>query len=579
MKGITGTITRVSGPTVVAKGMSGAKMFDRVIVGSLGLLGEAIRLEKDQATIQVYEDTTGLSIGEKVIDAEEPLMVELGPGLLSSVFDGIQRPLDIIYTGQGDFIMRGIVTPALQRNKRWAFKPAVKKMDEVGPGDIIGTIQETEKIEHRVLVPPSARGRVKDIGEGEFKVTEPVGLLDTGEELFLYQRWPVRTSRPFKSRLSPTLPFITGQRIFDMLFPIAAGGTAVVPGGFGTGKTVAEQTLAKYANTDIIIYTGCGERGNEMTEVLTEFPKLTDPTSGLPLMKRTILVVNTSNMPVAAREASIYTGITIAEYYRDMGYNVALMADSTSRWAEALREISSRLEEMPGEEGYPTYMATKLAQFYERGGRVLCLGKDVRQGSITIVSAISPPGGDFSEPVTQSSVRVAGAFWALDSTLAHRRHFPAINWKISYTLYTKHLDGWFSKNISEDWPSLRHQLMELLQKEEELQEIVQLVGIEAIPDAERIILETSRIIREEYMRQNAYSDTDAYCPLQKQYWMLKAFLKYLEFCEQSLKKGTPLEEILINPVRDELTRMKDMPAEGFEEKARKIIEKLGVSWT
>lgn len=579
MKGITGTITRVSGPTVVAKGMSGAKMFDRVIVGSLGLLGEAIRLEKDQATIQVYEDTTGLSIGEKVIDAEEPLMVELGPGLLSSVFDGIQRPLDIIYTGQGDFIMRGIVTPALQRNKRWAFKPAVKKMDDVGPGDVIGTIQETEKIEHKVLVPPSVRGRIKEIGEGEFKVIEPVGLLDTGEELFLYQRWPVRISRPFRSRLSPTLPFTTGQRIFDMLFPIAAGGTAVVPGGFGTGKTVAEQTLAKYANADIIIYIGCGERGNEMTEVLYEFPKLTDPTSGFPLMKRTILVVNTSNMPVAAREASIYTGITIAEYYRDMGYNVALMADSTSRWAEALREISSRLEEMPGEEGYPTYMATKLAQFYERGGMVLCLGKDNRQGSITIVSAISPPGGDFSEPVTQSSIRVAGAFWALDSTLAHRRHFPAINWKISYTLYTKHLDGWFSKNISQDWPSLRHQLMELLQKEEELQEIVQLVGIEAIPDAERIILETSRIIREEYMRQNAYSDTDAYCPLQKQYWMLKAFLKYLEFCEQSLKKGTPLEEILINPVRDELTRMKDMPAEGFEEKARKIIEKLGVSWT
>ena len=579
MKGITGTITRVSGPTVVAKGMSGAKMFDRVIVGSLGLLGEIIRLEKDQATIQVYEDTTGLSIGEKVIDAEEPLMVELGPGLLSSVFDGIQRPLDIIYTGQGDFIMRGIVTPALQRNKRWAFKPAVKKMDDVGPGDVIGTIQETEKIEHKVLVPPSVRGRIKEISEGEFKVIEPVGRLDTGEELFLYQRWPVRISRPFRSRLSPTLPFTTGQRIFDMLFPIAAGGTAVVPGGFGTGKTVAEQTLAKYANADIIIYIGCGERGNEMTEVLYEFPKLTDPTSGFPLMKRTILVVNTSNMPVAAREASIYTGITIAEYYRDMGYNVALMADSTSRWAEALREISSRLEEMPGEEGYPTYMATKLAQFYERGGMVLCLGKDNRQGSITIVSAISPPGGDFSEPVTQSSIRVAGAFWALDSILAHRRHFPAINWKISYTLYTKHLDGWFSKNISQDWPSLRHQLMELLQKEEELQEIVQLVGIEAIPDAERIILETSRIIREEYMRQNAYSDTDAYCPLQKQYWMLKAFLKYLEFCEQSLKKGTPLEEILINPVRDELTRMKDMPAEGFEEKARKIIEKLEVSWT
>lgn len=579
MKGIKGTITRVSGPTVVAKGMSGARMFDRVIVGSQGLLGEIIRLEKNQATIQVYEDTTGLSIGEEVVDAEEPLMVELGPGLLSAVFDGIQRPLDAIYIGQGDFIMRGLVTPALPRNKSWIFRPAVKKMDEVGPGDIIGTIQETEKIEHRVLVPPSARGRVKDIGEGEFKVTEPVGLLDTGEELFLYQRWPVRTSRPFKSRLSPTLPFITGQRIFDMLFPIAAGGTAVVPGGFGTGKTVAEQTLAKYANTDIIIYTGCGERGNEMTEVLTEFPKLTDPTSGLPLMKRTILVVNTSNMPVAAREASIYTGITIAEYYRDMGYNVALMADSTSRWAEALREISSRLEEMPGEEGYPTYMATKLAQFYERGGRVLCLGKDVRQGSITIVSAISPPGGDFSEPVTQSSVRVAGAFWALDSTLAHRRHFPAINWKISYTLYTKHLDGWFSKNISEDWPGLRHQLMELLQKEEELQEIVQLVGIEAIPDAERIILETSRLIREEYLRQNAYSDTDAYCPLQKQYWMLKAFLKYLKFCEESLKKGISLEEILINPVRNELTRMKDMPAEGFEEKAMKIIEKLEALWT
>jgi V/A-type H+-transporting ATPase subunit A len=549
-------------------------MYNRVIVGESGLLGEVIRLEGDRATIQVYEDTTGLSLGEAVIDAGEPLQVELGPGLLTSVFDGVQRPLEAIRQEQGDWIGRGVVVPALPRTKRWPFVPTVKPGDPVSGGDVIGVVAETPRIEHRVLVPPGVSGNVTEIREGSFRVTETIAALDNGTALTLIQKWPVRTPRPFRERLSPTLPFITGQRIFDLLFPVAAGGTAIVPGGFGTGKTVIEQTLAKYAQADIIVYVGCGERGNEMTEVLADFPGLVDPSSGRPLMERTVLVINTSNMPVAAREASIYTGITIAEYYRDMGYRVALMADSTSRWAEALREISSRLEEMPGEEGYPTYLATRLANFYERGGRVACLGGPERQGSITVVSAISPPGGDFSEPVTQCSMRVAGTLWALDSDLAHRRHFPAINWKRSYSLYMASLEDYYRRTVAPDWADLRKQMMALLQQEEDLQEIVQLVGVDALQDPQRVTLELGRIFRDDFLRQHAFSEVDAVCPLDKQYWMLKVIFAYQSLCRDLLKKGRAVEEILNLPVREDLGRMKEIPVSGFVDRAKELMARM-----
>jgi V/A-type H+-transporting ATPase subunit A len=554
--------------------METARMYNRVIVGAAGLLGEVIRLDKDLATLQVYEDTTGLSLGETVVDAGEPLLVELGPGLLTSIFDGVQRPLDAIRKTEGDFIARGVAVPALSRARRWEFNPAVRAGDDVKPGDLLGTVAETPRIEHRILAPPECRGILREIRKGSFHVTDTVGRLEDGTPLTLLQKWPVRFPRPFQNRLSPTRPFITGQRVFDLLFPLATGGTAIAPGGFGTGKTVVEQTLAKHAEADLIVYVGCGERGNEMTEVLSDFPELTDLSTGRPLMERTVLIVNTSNMPVAAREASIYTGITIAEYYRDMGYRVALMADSTSRWAEALREISSRLEEMPGEEGYPTYLATRLAGFYERGGRVACLGGGNREGSITIVSAISPPGGDFSEPVTQSSMRVAGTLWALDADLAHRRHFPAIHWNRSYSLYTAPLDGWYRKNVAMDWPDLRRELMGLLQKEEELSEIVQLVGMDALQDPERWLLMTSRMIREEFLRQSAFSELDSFCPLEKQYWMLKALLACHALGQDLLKMGVPIEEALSMPVREDLGRMKETPAEGFAKRAQDLIARM-----
>lgn len=569
-----GSIARVAGPTVVAAGMREVGLYHRVRVGRLGLLGEVIRLDGDQATIQVYEDTLGLSLGEEVEALGEPLMVELGPGLLSSTFDGVQRPLELLRREQGDFIARGLSVPALSRTERWNFIPLVKVGEKVSPGDVLGTVQETDRIAHRIMVPPGISGVIRAIQSGNFTIEETVAVLDDRVELKLMQRWPVRVPRPFKQRLAPTLPFITGQRVFDMVFPVAMGGTAIAPGGFGTGKTVAEQSLAKHAHAEIIIYIGCGERGNEMTEVLSEFPQLQDPQTGRPLMERTILVINTSNMPVAAREASIFTGITMAEYYRDMGYNVALMADSTSRWAEALREISSRLEEMPGEEGYPTYLATRLSHYYERGGRVSCLGNGERTGSVTIVSAISPPGGDFSEPVTQSSMRIAGGLWALDSDLAHRRHFPAINWKRSYSLYTDLLDPWYQKNVAPDWPNLRARLMGLLQKEEELLEVVQLVGVDALQDEQRVILEVCRLIREEYLRQSAFSEVDASCPLEKQYWMLKVLLEFHDFSRDAIKKGTPIDQVLSHPILRELTLMKETPAEGFESKARSLIDQM-----
>ena len=569
-----GIIVRVSGPTVAARNMGEARMHHRVRVGEAGLLGEVIRLEADLATIQVYEDTTGLRLGEKVTDVGEPLLVELGPGLLTSVFDGVQRPLDAIRNARGDFIVSGISAPPLDRAKRWEFHPSVKEGQRVGPGDVIGVVPETSRIEHRVTVPPSGGGRIREVREGALTITEPVAVLEDGTPLGLAQRWPVRTPRPFLRRLPPTLPFVTGQRVFDVLFPLAIGATAIVPGGFGTGKTVVEQTLAKYAESDIIIFVGCGERGNEMTEVLSDFPTLTDPRTGRPILERTVLIVNTSNMPVAAREASVYTGITIAEYYRDMGYRVALMADSISRWAEALREISSRLEEMPGEEGYPTYLATRLAGFYERGGRVVCQGEGEREGTVTIVSAVSPPGGDFSEPVTQSSQRIAGVLWALDPELAHRRHFPAVDWKRSYSLYLGAVDDWFRNHVAPDWPDLRREMMGLLQREEELQEIVQLVGIESLQDQERIVLTVSGMLREDFLRQSAFSENDATCPPEKAYFMLKAILTFHSLCRDLLGKGAPVEKVLSLPFREELGRMKEFPAEGFREAAGALIARI-----
>ncbi|HXF93407.1 MAG TPA: V-type ATP synthase subunit A [Nitrospiraceae bacterium] len=571
---MSGIIVKISGPTVTARGMATTRLFNRVAVGRMSLLGEVIRIRRDEATIQVYEETTGLTLGEEVEDAGEPLLAELGPGLLSSTFDGVQRPLEVIAAEQGAWITRGVTLPAVSRNRRWTFTPAVQPGTPVTGGVCIGTVQETEHIQHRVLVPPGVSGVIREIREGTFTVTDTIALLDGDRPLTMLQRWPVRTPRPQAERLPPIVPLITGQRVFDMLFPVALGGTVIVPGGFGTGKTVVEQTLAKYARADIIVYIGCGERGNEMTEVLADFPHLTDPVTGLPLMQRTILIINTSNMPVAARETSIYTGITLAEYYRDMGYAVAVMADSTSRWAEATREISARLEEMPGEEGYPTYLSTKLAGFYERGGRVRCLGDPNRQGSVTIVSAISPPGGDYSEPVTQSSMQVAGALWALDSTLAHRRHFPAINWKRSFSLYPASLDPWFRKEVAPDWPQLRADLAALLQKEEELQEIVQLVGIDALQDQERLVIETSRLVREEYLRQNAYSEIDAACPLEKQYWMLKALLTFLAYGREVLKQGRPIDQLVSSPFRAELARLKEIPADACVRQAQTLIEKM-----
>jgi len=569
-----GIIIRVSGPTVVAKGMAGARIHNRVLVGEERLPGEVIRLEADRATIQVYEETTGLCLGEKVEDIGKPLLAELGPGLLGSVYDGVQRHLRAIRAKSGDFIGRGLAAPPLDREMRWEFRPEAREGDTVGPGDILGTVRETPRIDHRVMVPPGYGGAIREIRAGTFSVLEPVAVLADGTALPMVQRWPVRKARPYRRRLPPRLPFITGQRVFDVLFPLAAGGAAIIPGGFGTGKTVVEQTLAKYAGADVIVFVGCGERGNEMTEVLADFPALADPSTGRPLMERTVLVVNTSNMPVAAREASVYTGITIAEYYRDMGYRVALLADSISRWAEALREISSRMEEMPGEEGYPTYLATRLAGFYERGGRVSCLGGGEREGTVTIVSAVSPPGGDFSEPVTQSSQRIAGVFWALDPGLAHRRHFPAVDWEKSYSLYIEAVDDWFRENVAGDWPALRQELMALLQREEELQEVVQMVGIDALQEQERIVLTVSRMVREHFLRQSAYSEADAHCTPEKGYRMLRAFLSFHALCRDLLARKVPVDTILALPFREELERMKELPSEGFRETADALIARI-----
>lgn len=571
---IEGKICKVSGPVVVVEDMAGSKMYDVVKVGELGLIGEIIRLEEDRAVVQVYEDTSGLQIGEKTISTEEPLLMELGPGLLSSIFDGVQRRLPEIAEEFGEYIPRGITGLALSRDKKWKFEPKAKEGDEVSGGDVLGIVMETEHIEHRIMVPPKMSGKITKIEKGEFTVDDPIAVLDGAEQVFMKQIWPTREARPYGKKLDPEVPFITGMRVLDSFFPIAKGGNAIIPGGFGTGKTVTEQSLAKWADADIIVYVGCGERGNEMTEVLTEFPELIDPRTNVPLMQRTILVANTSNMPVAAREASIYTGITLAEYYRDMGYNVAMMADSTSRWGEALREVSGRLEEMPGEEGYPAYLATRLANFYERSGRVVCLGSEDRIGSITVVGAVSPPGGDFSEPMTQNSLRITGAFWALDTDLAHRRHFPAISWIKSYTLYLDQIETWYSEQVATDWKELRDKAVLLLQKEAELQEIVQLVGPDALPESEKVILEVTRMIREDYLQQFAFHEVDAFCPPKKQYLMLKAILTFYDATVGALERGVSSMQIMSLPIKEEIARMKEIPNDIAEERLDDLVQRI-----
>jgi V/A-type H+-transporting ATPase subunit A len=567
---ISGTISRISGPVIIAREMNGSKMYDVVKVGDEALRGEIIRLEGNNAVIQVYEDTTGLTLGEKVENTETPLSVELGPGLLASIYDGVQRPLPVLLEKCGNFIERGISAPGLDRQKKWKFSPSVKKGDIVAEGDVIGIVGEFH-FEHRILVPPKMTGTVTTINTGSFTVEEIVCVLDDKLSLTLMQVWPVRIPRPIQKKLDPILPLITGQRVFDCIFPVTKGGTAMIPGGFGTGKTVSEQTLAKWSDTQIVVYIGCGERGNEMTDVLAEFPELIDPRTNLPLIERTILIANTSNMPVAAREASIYTGITIAEYFRDMGYDVALMADSTSRWGEALREVSGRLEEMPGEEGYPAYLATRLSAFYERAGRVVCVGSGERTGSVTVVGAVSPPGGDFSEPITQNTLRVVGTFWALDTNLAYRRHFPSVNWIKSYSLYLDSIGDWYVKHVAKDWRELREKTMYLLQKEVELQEIVQLVGPDALPESEKAILDVTRMIREDFLQQSAYSDTDSFCPMEKQYLMLKVIMTYYTQVNEVMNQGISLKQIQALPLKTDIGRMKDIQD---LESLRKMIDDI-----
>jgi V/A-type H+-transporting ATPase subunit A len=536
-----GTIASVSGPVVVATDL-GARMNDVVYVGDEGLMGEVIEIEGNRTTIQVYEETSNVAPGEPVANTGEPLSVDLGPGMLYSIYDGVQRPLDVLEDQMGAFLDRGVDAPGIDLESEWAFTPTVEEGDEIGAGDVVGTVPETESIEHRVLVPPDYEGgEVTAVEEGEFTVEEPVVELDSGEEVTMHQEWPVREARPTVDKETPTTPLVTGQRVQDGLFPLAKGGTAAIPGPFGSGKTVTQQSLAKFADADIVVYIGCGERGNEMTEVIDDFPELEDPNTGKPLMSRTCLIANTSNMPVAARESCVYTGITIAEYYRDMGYDVALMADSTSRWAEAMREISSRLEEMPGEEGYPAYLAARLSEFYERAGYFRTING--REGSISVVGAVSPPGGDFSEPVTQNTLRIVKTFWALDNDLAERRHFPAINWDESYSLYRDQLDPWFVENVATDWPDVRQWAIDTLDEESELQEIVQLVGEDALPDDQQLTLEIARYLREAFLQQNALDDTDAYCSPEKTYLIMGAIKTYNDEAFAALDAGVPVEEI------------------------------------
>jgi len=556
---VKGTIERISGPLVVAKGMTGASMHEVARVGKIGLVGEIIELNGDLASIQVYEETSGLCPGEPVTGTGEALSVELGPGLIEQFYDGIQRPLKSIEdASKSAFIARGITVPALDHEKLWKFEPRVSVGDEVGEGDILGVVQETVLVEHRVMVPNGIHGKVVSIESGEFNIEQTICVIDDGKakhNIAMLRRWPVRVDRPVARKLPPVTPLTTGQRVVDTFFPIAMGGTACVPGPFGSGKTVIQHQLAKWAEAQVVVYIGCGERGNEMTDVLREFPELADPRSGQPLMKRTVLIANTSNMPVAAREASVYTGIAIAEYYRDMGYSVALMADSTSRWAEALREMCGRLEEMPGEEGYPAYLGTRLASFYERAGRAICLGKDGREGSVSVIGAVSPPGGDLSEPVTQNTLRVTKVFWGLDANLAYQRHFPAINWLNSYSLYTHKLDEYWDAKFDAEWTPSRVEAMKILEEESSLKEIVQLVGIDALSKNERMTMETAKSLREDFLHQNAFSDVDTYTSMEKQFKMLTTILKFHHHGLEALNSGAPMNKLFNLPVREKIARM------------------------
>ena len=561
----TGRIVKVSGPLVVADSMDEANVFDVVKVGEKKLIGEIIEMRGDKASIQVYEETSGIGPGDPVITTGEPLSVELGPGLMEAMFDGIQRPLDaFMKAANSSFLTKGVEVKSLNREKKWDFKPVVKIGDKVSEGDVIGTVQETPVVLHKIMVPYKVSGIVKEIKSGSFTVEEIVCILETEDglkELTMMQKWPVRKGRPYARKLNPVEPMTTGQRVIDTFFPVAKGGAAAVPGPFGAGKTVVQHQVAKWGDTEIVVYVGCGERGNEMTDVLNEFPELIDPKTGESLMKRTVLIANTSNMPVAAREASIYTGITIAEYFRDMGYSVAIMADSTSRWAEALREMSGRLEEMPGDEGYPAYLGSRLTEYYERAGKVVTLGKEEREGAITAIGAVSPPGGDISEPVTQSTLRIVKVFWGLDAQLAYRRHFPSINWLSSYSLYLDKMGIWMDENVSSDWSSLRTEAMALLQEESKLEEIVRLVGIDALSEGDQLKLEVAKSIREDYLQQNAFHEVDTYSSLKKQYKMLKLVLAFMHEGQRALDAGVYLEKILELEVRDRIARSKYIPEE------------------
>jgi len=573
---VDGTIARISGPVAVAKDLEGAHMFDVVRIGEMGLMGEIIRLEGNTAQIQVYEDTTGLKPGEKVVNTNRPLSLQLGPGLLTSIYDGIQRPLNVLAAESGDFISRGKIIPALDQKKKWEFIPVKKNGDQVSPGEIIAEVQETQLIKHKIMVPYNVSGELVDISEGQFTVNDKIAAVKNSKttDIGLSSWWTVRTPRPVLRKLPPDQPLLTGQRVLDTFFPVAKGGSAAIPGPFGSGKTVTQQQLAKWADSEIIVYIGCGERGNEMCDVLSSFPKLIDPKSKRPLMERTILVANTSNMPVAAREASIYTGITMGEYYRDMGYGVALMADSTSRWAEALREISGRLEEMPGEEGYPAYLGRRLAEFYERGGRSIVISPEERQGSLSLVGAVSPPGGDFSEPVSQNTLRVTRVFWGLDANLANRRHFPSINWLTSYSLYMDDMADWYKSNVSKDWIELRKEALEILQKESELQEIVQLVGYDALPEPEKGILDTARSVREDYLQQSAFDEVDTYTSIQKQHKMLSTILEFGRKEADVIKKGSTSAKVGALESRGMIPKMKWTKEEELEKLLNNINSKM-----
>ena len=579
-KGKKGRIVKVAGPLIVAEGLDDARMFDVVRVSSRNLIGEVIEMRGDKASIQVYEETGGLGPGEEVEGTGEPLSVELGPGLLEGIYDGIQRPLRKLMEVSGDRIGRGIDMPAIDHDKKWKFTPVVGKGAEVAAGDVIGIVQENSVVEHRIMVPPYISGKVKSIKEGEFTVDETVCTLTMQKgdvKLTMMQKWPVRVGRPYKSKIAPSMPLISGQRVIDTFFPVAKGGAACIPGPFGSGKTVVQHQLAKWADADIIVYVGCGERGNEMTDVLNEFPQLVDPKSGQPLMKRTVLIANTSDMPVAAREASIYTGITIAEYFRDMGYNVAIMADSSSRWAEALREMSGRLEEMPGEEGYPAYLSSRLASYYERAGVVNTLGTDNRRGSVTAISAVSPPGGDLSEPVSQATLRIVKVFWGLSSSLAYKRHFPAIDWIASYSLYGDRMTEWYNDNVNSRWVEQRNRAMAILQEESGLNEIVRLVGMDALSPEDRLTMETAKSIREDYLHQDAFNDVDTYASLQKQFAMLKLILDCHTLCRDALDKGADLDDLLAINSRELIGRCKYIPENEkgrFEEIGRQMAQEI-----